>query len=225
MPSAVKSEEYDLLHFSERRPKICTEKLGRIAPKPVYEKVKRIFDLCFSLLLLVVLILPMLIIAVMIRLDSPGNPIYRQTRLGKNQKPFTIYKFRTMHLLAEQDGPRWAKPNDSRSTRLGRALRHAHLDELPQLINIIAGQMSFVGPRPERPEFYDVFDTYIDGFRQRMLVTPGLTGLAQVHGGYELLPEEKIIYDLEYIKNRSFSQDLHCIFLTFGLLITHKGAR
>ena len=225
MPYATKTEDIDLIHFSEGRPKIYIEKLNDIPAKPAYEIGKRFFDFSFALFLFIILLIPMIIIAVFVRLDSPGRPIYKQTRLGKNQRPFTIYKFRTMYITAEIDGPRWAKPNDSRSTRLGRALRHAHLDELPQLINIIAGQMSFVGPRPERPEFYDVFDTYIDGFRQRMLVTPGLTGLAQVHGGYELLPEEKIIYDLEYIKNRSFSQDLHCIFLTFGLLITHKGAR
>ena len=186
---------------------------------------KRGLDLLLSLVFLLFALPIYLLISLAILMEDGAPVFYRPLRGGYRGKSFRIYKFRTMHLLAEQDGPRWAKPNDSRSTRLGRALRHAHLDELPQLINIIAGQMSFVGPRPERPEFYDVFDTYIDGFRQRMLVTPGLTGLAQVHGGYELLPEEKIIYDLEYIKNRSFSQDLHCIFLTFGLLITHKGAR
>ena len=97
-------------------------------------------------------------------------------------------------------------------------------DELPQLLNILAGQMSFVGPRPERPEFYDYFDTYIGGFRQRTLVPPGLTGLAQINGGYELLPEEKIVYDLEYIKRRSVSMDCKCILKTFRVVFTCHGA-
>ena len=98
------------------------------------------------------------------------------------------------------------------------------MDELPQLWNILIGDMSFVGPRPERPEFYELFDLYIDGFRQRMLVKPGLTGLAQVSGGYELLPEEKIVYDLEYIKNRSFGLDAKCILRTFGVVFGCRGA-
>ena len=97
--------------------------------------------------------------------------------------------------------------------------------KLPQLWNILIGQMSFVGPRPERPEFYDAFDTYIDGFRQRMLVKPGLTGHAQVNGGYELLPEEKIVYDLEYIKNRSIRFDFSCVYRTFAVIFQRKGAK
>ena len=99
------------------------------------------------------------------------------------------------------------------------------MDELPQLFNILLGDMSFVGPRPERPEFYDVFDTYIDGFRQRTLVKPGLTGYAQVNGGYSLKPEEKIIYDVEYIKNRSIGMDLQCIFKTVHVVLSHEGAK
>ena len=225
MPYAVRTEEVDLLNFPEGRPKINTEKITALPSKPAYDLLKRVFDFSFAVLFLLILFLPMLMIALLIRLDSSGNPIYRQTRLGKNQVPFTIYKFRTMYIYAEKDGPKWAKRNDSRNTRLGRLLRHSHLDELPQLVNIIAGQMSFIGPRPERPEFYDVFDTYIDGFRQRTLVTPGLSGLAQVNGGYELLPEEKIIYDLEYIKNRSVMMDLRCIAKTFAVVFGHKGAR
>lgn len=225
MSSAVKTEEIDLLHFAEGRPKVYTEKLDKLSAKPVYQFTKRVFDILFSLVLLLVLLLPMLIIALLIRLDSVGSPIYTQLRLGKDQVPFTIYKFRTMHTMAENDGPRWAEPNDCRSTRIGRILRNSHLDELPQLLNILAGQMSFIGPRPERPEFYDVFDTYIDGFRQRMLVTPGLTGWAQVNGGYDLLPEEKIIFDLEYIKKRSVSMDLKCIVRTIAVVLGHKGVR
>lgn len=202
-----------------------TEKIGNLPHKPVYENTKRFFDLTLAIALMVVMFVPMLIIAILICLDSNGNAIYKQTRLGKGEKPFTIYKFRTMYQDAEKNGIRWAEHNDQRCTRLGRLLRHSHLDELPQLVNIIAGQMSFVGPRPERPEFYDIFDTYIDGFRQRTLVEPGLTGLAQVNGGYELLPEEKIVFDLEYIKNRSIKMDVRCILKTFSVVFCGKGVR
>lgn len=225
MPLAVRIEEVDLVRFPEGRAKVETEKIEYLSPKPLYEVGKRLFDLVVSLVLLPVLLLPMLIIAILIRLDSPGKAIYKQTRLGKDQKPFTIYKFRTMHLNAEEHGPRWASLDDRRSTKFGRFLRHSHLDEIPQIVNIIAGQMSYVGPRPERPEFYDIFDTYIDGFRQRTLVKPGLTGLAQVNGGYELLPEEKIVYDLEYIKKRSFLMDAKCILKTFVVVFGRRGVR
>ena len=225
MALAVRTEEVDLVRFPEGRSKVKTERIEYLSSKPLYEAGKRLFDLALSLVLLPVLLLPMLIIAILVRIDSPGKAIFTQTRLGKDQKPFTIIKFRTMYLNAEEHGPCWASLDDRRSTKFGRFLRHSHLDELPQIFNIIAGQMSYVGPRPERPEFYDVFDTYIDGFRQRTLVRPGLTGLAQVNGGYELLPEEKIVYDLEYIKDRSFSMDVKCILKTFAVVFGHKGAR
>ena len=225
MASAVRTEEVDLIRFPAGRDKIVTEKLNNLPPKPGYDAGKRAFDFLLSLVLLPVLLFPMLVIALLIRLDSSGPAIYRQKRLGKDQKPFTIYKFRTMYQNAEEFGPRWASLDDRRSTRFGRFLRHSHLDELPQLVNILAGQMSFVGPRPERPEFYDIFDTYLDGFRQRTMVRPGLTGLAQVNGGYELLPEEKIVFDLEYIKKRSFGMDFHIILRTFAVVFGHRGVR
>ena len=225
MQVASRTDEIDLRCFPVGREQIRTEKLGELPPKPVFDAVKRLFDLITAIVLLILTVIPMLIIAVIVHMDSPGRAIYAQTRLGKDQKPFTIYKFRTMHKDAEKEGARWASRNDCRSTRVGRILRHSHLDELPQLVNIILGQMSFVGPRPERPVFYDAFDQYIDGFRQRTLVKPGMTGLAQVNGGYELLPEEKIIYDLEYIKKRSIAMDLKCICQTFAVVLKRKGVR
>lgn len=204
---------------------IVVERLESVKSKPVYDMVKRLFDIVVSFIAIVVSLIPMIIIAIAISADSPGNPIYSQVRLGKNEKPFTLYKFRSMRNDAEDGGMRWAVDNDPRITRIGQILRKSRLDELPQFINIFLGQMSFVGPRPERPEFYDIFDTYIDGFRQRMLVKPGLTGLAQVNGGYDLLPEEKIIYDLEYIRNRSFLMDLKCIWKTIAVVFFKRGAR
>lgn len=191
----------------------------------IYGIVKRIADFIFALLGLIVLSLPMIVIAVIISIDSPGPVIFKQERLGKNGKSFTMYKFRSMNVDAESNGPKWADVEDDRCTNFGSKLRKCRLDELPQLFNIIKGDMSFVGPRPERPFFYEEFEQYIHGFSQRLLVTPGLTGHAQVNGGYSLLPEEKIIYDIEYIKNQSFKLDLQCIFKTVAVVIFSKDAR
>lgn len=193
--------------------------------KPVFCAFKRMFDFFASFCALAVLLIPMGIIALVIRIDSRGPSIYKQERLGMNGKPFMLYKFRSMVEDAEADGARWAEKNDARVTRCGRFLRKTRLDELPQLINIIKGDMSIVGPRPEREIFYNEFDKYIEGFRTRLMVKPGLTGLAQVKGGYELLPEEKIIYDIEYIKKRSFIFDMKIIFTTVKVVFNHKGAR
>ena len=191
----------------------------------VFFAVKRIMDVILSFVSGLALALPMVIIAILIKLDSPGPAIFRQERLGKDGKPFTIYKFRTMYLDAEADGPQWAKRNDCRCTPLGRFLRHTRLDELPQLWNILKGDMSIVGPRPERACFYSEFETYIHGFHYRLLVKPGLTGLAQVNGGYDLKPEEKIMFDMEYIQKQSIEWDLKCILQTINLVFTHEGER
>jgi len=173
----------------------------------------------------IILLLPMLVIAIVIKAESPGPILYKQERLGQNRKPFMIYKFRTMHQDAEKNGPQWAEKDDDRTTGVGRVLRNTRLDELPQLWNILVGEMSFVGPRPERLCFYEIFETYIPNFGKRTLVKPGLTGWAQVNGGYDLEAEEKIVYDLEYIQNRSAKLDLLCILKTVKLIFTHEGAR
>ena len=211
--------------FPEERQVFYMETLAAPGKKPVYGFIKRVFDVFCSLIALVLMLIPMLVISLLIVIDSPGKPIYSQIRLGKNEKPFTIYKFRSMRTDAEADGLRWAGDRDKRITRIGKFLRFTRMDELPQLWNILKGEMSFVGPRPERPEFYELFDTYIVGFRQRMLVKPGLTGLAQVNGGYDLRPEEKILFDLAYIKNRSVFLDLKCIFKTFRVILLRKGVK
>ena len=190
-----------------------------------YLVIKRLFDIFFALLCLVILLLPMLVIAVAVMIDSPGSPIFRQERLGKNGKPFLILKFRSMRKDAEANGPQWAEENDPRCTRMGRFLRKSKLDELPQLINILMGDMSFVGPRPERAYFYEKFEQYIPGFSYRMMVTPGLTGHAQVNGGYGLPPEEKILYDVEYIENQSIKMDIRCLVKTVWVVLTGRDAR
>ena len=193
--------------------------------KPVYSFLKRALDIAVSLSVGLLLMIPMGILAVLIRLDSEGPALFKQERLGKDGKAFYMYKFRSMRIDAEKDGPKWADQDDDRCTRMGKFLRKCRLDELPQLWNIFVGHMSLVGPRPERPFFYDEFETYIHGFRNRLAVQPGLTGLAQVNGGYDLEPEEKILYDMRYIEERSLWMDLKIMFKTVSLIFSHEGAR
>ena len=138
------------------RPQEAHYRIERVTPREdkVYSFVKRGLDLILAVLLLILLMVPMEILAVLVCLDSPGPAIFRQERLGKDGRSFMIYKFRTMVQDAEKDGPQWAREEDQRCTRLGRFLRKTRIDELPQLWNVLAGNMSFVGPRPERAYFY-----------------------------------------------------------------------
>ncbi len=158
-------------------------------------------------------------------MDSVGNPFFLQERLGKNGKPFVMCKFRTMHIDAERNGPTWAAPRDARCTRFGVFLRRVRLDELPQLWNILKGDMSFVGPRPEREHFYRLFEGNVPGFSDRLAVVPGLTGHAQVNGGYDLTPAEKLAYDMEYIEKRCMKMDMLCVVKTFRVICSGAGAR
>ena len=210
---------------AEEPSQLCQASPVTGAARLTYRVAKRAFDFTAALLLSVLLALPMAVLMLLIRLDSPGPAIYRQERLGKDGKPFTILKLRTMRLDAEKNGPRWAETNDSRCTRLGRFLRKTRIDELPQLWNILRGEMSFVGPRPERAYFYDQFEQYIPEFRNRLAAVPGLTGWAQINGGYTLRPEEKIVYDMEYIKECSLRMDVKCLLMTVPIMLTHNGAR
>lgn len=202
------------------------EELGEIENKPIYDFVKRLFDVAISVLGLVVLIIPMAIIGIAIKCSSKGCILYNQERLGYKGKKINVIKFRTMYSNAEQNGAQWSDgDNDERIFPFGKILRKFRLDELPQLWCILKGDMSIVGPRPERECFHDAFETYIHGFSERLKVKPGLTGHAQINGGYNLKPEEKIIYDVEYIKNRSFWFDLKIIFGTIKVVFTHEGAK
>jgi len=126
---------------------------------------------------------------------------------------------------AEATGAKWAEVNDSRVTKIGAFIRKTRIDELPQLILVLKGDMSIIGPRPERPVFTEKFNREIYGFEKRLLVKPGLTGLAQINGGYDISPREKLTYDLEYIQNVSFSLELKIILKTFKVLLTGEGAR
>ena len=202
------------------------EQLPQLKKKNIYYFIKRISDIVFAFLGIVVAAIPMLIIAIMIKFKMGGTVFYRQTRLGINGKPFQIIKFRTMAMDAEAGGVQWSEGvHDPRITKLGATLRQYRLDELPQFFNVLGGSMSLVGPRPERPCFYEAFETYIHGFSQRLVVKPGITGLAQVNGGYSIRPEEKILHDIEYIKNRSLWLDFKILLKTVGIVLHHRDAK
>ena len=204
----------------EKKGEYFVEPVGQIEDKLVYSIIKRAFDIVASALAMLVLLLPMLVIAAVVCATSEGGPLFSQERLGKDGKPFRMTKFRTMQVDAEKNGAQWSRGDeDERITKVGAFLRKVRLDELPQLWSILKGDMSFVGPRPERKVFYDEFETYIHGFHERLKVKPGLTGLAQVNGGYFLRPEEKVRYDVEYIKNRSVLLDVKILLKTIGVVL------
>jgi exopolysaccharide biosynthesis polyprenyl glycosylphosphotransferase len=185
---------------------------------------KRLFDTVLAGLLLIVTLPVMALVALAVRLSSRGPVIFRQTRVGRNGEQFTIFKFRTMHEEAEvETGPVLATPNDPRVTLLGRLLRATRLDELPQLWNVLRGDMSFVGPRPERPEFVDGYQRDIHGYTERFKVRPGLTGYAQVNGEYHTSASTKLKYDLAYIHNRSLWLDLRILSETMKVMLTRRG--
>lgn len=190
-----------------------------------YRFIKRVFDIVSCSVALVVCAIPMIVISVVVKLDSPGPAFYAQERLGLNGKPINVVKFRSMRIDAEATGAQWAQGKDPRVTKVGAFLRKTRLDELPQFWAVVKGDMSLIGPRPEREVFYNEFEKYIHGFGQRMLVKPGITGLAQVNGGYDLLPAEKALYDLAYIKDQSITMDWKIIWKTIAVLFTHAGAR
>ena len=202
------------------------ESLGELPTMPVYSFVKRLFDIICSIFGLIVMALPMAVIAVIIKLTSPGKVLYSQERLGLDGKKFMLVKFRTMRADAESDGAQWSQgESDSRITKFGALLRRTRLDELPQLWGCLKGELSVVGPRPEREVFYNKFEEHVHGFSERLKVKPGLTGLAQVNGGYDLRPEEKVAYDVEYIKNRSLWLEIKILFKTIGVIFAGEGAK
>lgn len=190
-----------------------------------YKVVKRGLDILFSLALLIVTS-PILIISLMIVfLQDFKNPLFSQKRVGVGNKEFTIYKIRSMVHDAEKNGAKWAEKNDMRVTTFGKFIRKTRIDELPQLWNVIKGDMSLIGPRPELEVFYIEFEETIPNFRDRLAVKPGLTGWAQVNGGYDITPEQKLKYDLEYIDNLSFKLETKIFFKTIKVIFTGDGAR
>lgn len=204
---------------------VVLPRLSRVGGGALYRFAKRAFDVISCSAALVVLAVPMGAIALMIKRQDPGPAIYAQTRVGKGGRLFKLYKFRSMYVDAEARGARWAAGDDPRVTPLGRKLRKSRLDEIPQFWNVVKGDMSLIGPRPERPVFHDEFCKRIDGWEQRLAVRPGITGLAQVEGGYELLPKEKARLDIEYIEGRGIAMDLSIVWRTLRTMVTGEGAR
>lgn len=187
--------------------------------------LKRALDLAVSIVGLVIMSPVMLLLLILIPLNSKGSPIFKQERLGRNGKPFVLYKFRSMVMDAEKkSGAVLATQNDPRITSLGKFLRASRLDELPQLINVIKGDMSLVGPRPEREFFVNQFAEEIPGYVHRMAVKPGITGLAQVMAKYSTIAEDKLRYDLLYIMNYSFLLDLKILLQTFVVMVRREQA-
>lgn len=222
---AYESPQSVILPFSVDK-EYFIEDIGEVAKRPIYNFFKRAIDIVASGIAIVVLAIPMLIIAIIIRLTSKGGALYYQERLGLNGEKFNIIKFRSMVADAEKNGAQWSEGfEDNRITPVGRVLRKFRLDELPQLFCIFTGSMTIVGPRPERECFYEEFEKYIHGFKQRLKVKPGLTGHAQINGGYDLAPHEKIVFDMEYIQKRSLWLDIVIIFKTVAIVFSHEGAK
>lgn len=204
---------------------IDADALIHLKSNKIFDFFKRVFDLIGAFIGFIVAVPVVILFSILIRLETPGRAIYSQKRLGKNGKEFTIYKLRSMYQDAESSGAQWADKDDSRITKIGKFIRLTRIDELPQLLNVLIGDMSIVGPRPERAIFVEEFTKETPLFAKRMLVKPGLTGWAQVNGGYDLTPEMKLVFDLYYIENRGLKLDIIILLKTVKVIITGQGAR
>ncbi len=232
LPVQIKIEPdmYDIVMGQARTQQIYGFPLIDIQPQlmPPWEKrTKRLLDTTFSLLMLAIMSPILLLTALLIKIDSSGPVFFKQKRVGKDGHIFTIYKFRTMVKNAEKlTGPVWAGQKDPRITRVGRMLRKTRLDEFPQLLNVLYGDMSLVGPRPERPYFVDKLKREYPFYTRRLKVKPGITGWAQVKGEYDTTIEnvkEKLDYDLYYIENMSLRMDFRILLFTISVMLRFKG--
>ena len=202
--------------------------LGSLLPSPAYVVVKRILDIILILITLPISIPLMLLTALAIKLESKGNVLFIQNRIGQGGREFKIYKFRSMSMNSEQDGAKLAQVGDARVTRVGKFIRKTRLDELPQFFNILRGDMSLIGPRPEQKVFVEQFNQNIPFYNYRHIVKPGLSGWAQVTQGYAGDTNEtqiKLEHDFYYIKHFSLSLDILIIFKTIKTIATGFGAR
>jgi len=194
----------------------------------LYKRMRRLADVVCALIGLILSLPVMAITALAIKVDSRGSVLYTQERVGAHNRNFKIIKFRSMIVEAEKDGPTWASEGDPRTTRVGRVIRKLRIDELPQFVNVLRGDMSFIGPRPERPVFVKQLEGEIPFYPQRHLVKPGLTGWAQIRYPYGASIEdaiEKLQYDLYYIKNQSPILDAIILFETIRIVLFGRGAR
>jgi len=221
---------YDIVSGQARINSIYGAPLIEVTPeimKPWEESLKRLVDLVVSLFVIVVGSPVWLLVAAVIKIDSKGPVLYRQERVGKNGRVFDILKFRSMYADAEtKSGPVWAVKRDPRVTRVGKVIRRLHIDEVPQFINVLRGDMSLVGPRPERAFFVEKLAAELPLYKRRLKVRPGITGWAQVKHKYDESIEDvkvKLKYDLSYIENMSWRMDLKILFNTFYVMLMGKG--
>ncbi|MDG6273112.1 sugar transferase [Glaesserella parasuis] len=202
--------------------------LGTLQPSGIYQIIKRVIDVIAVLITLPITICIMLITAIAIRLESKGNVLFIQKRVGQGRKEFNLYKFRSMCQDSEKDGAKFATTNDMRITKVGKFIRKTRIDELPQFFNVLKGDMSLIGPRPEQKVFVDKFIKEIPFYNYRHIVKPGISGWAQVIQGYTADVNDtkiKLQYDLYYIKNFSIWLDILIVFKTIKTMLTGFGAR
>jgi exopolysaccharide biosynthesis polyprenyl glycosylphosphotransferase len=220
---------YDIISGQARTNAIAGFPLIEISSQLMsqWEQVmKRILDVAVSLLVLILGLPVWLLVAIIIRLESPGPALYKQERVGKDGERFNMIKFRSMREDAEKAGPQWAHKKDPRVTRVGKWLRKLHIDEVPQMVNVLNGHMSLVGPRPERPMFVESLSKEIPLYTRRLKVRPGVTGWAQVKHQYDETIEDvrkKVQYDLYYIENMSLRMDMKILFSTASHMLLGKG--
>jgi exopolysaccharide biosynthesis polyprenyl glycosylphosphotransferase len=220
---------YDIISGQARTNQIYGFPLIEISPQLMSaweESVKRMIDMSFSALVLLLGSPLWLLIALLVKLESRGPVLYKQVRVGKNGEHFNLIKFRSMRRDAEQSGPQWAGKNDLRVTRVGKILRKLHLDEIPQMVNVLKGQMSLIGPRPERPVFVEQLSKEIPMYPRRLKVRPGITGWAQVKHKYDESVDDvrkKVRYDLFYIENMSLRMDFKILLSTISHMVLGRG--
>ncbi len=221
---------YDIISGQARTNQIYGFPLIEIMPhimQPWEESAKRLVDIVVSIVILTLSSPLWIMVAVAVRLESPGNVVYSQERVGIKEKRFRMHKFRSMRSDAEaKTGPVWAPKNDPRVTNVGRFLRKTRLDEIPQFVNVLKGEMSLVGPRPERPHFVELLSKEIPLYKRRLVVRPGITGWAQIKQGYDTSIDDvrsKVRFDLFYIENMSFRMDIKILLMTVYTMIAGKG--
>lgn len=198
-----------------------------IGPKvdSLYLPIKRILDILFSLMLIILTFPIVMVTVVAVKCESHGPIFYKQVRVGLMGRKIVITKFRSMYMDAEKNGAQWAQKNDSRVTRVGKIIRRTRIDELPQLFSVLKGDLSLIGPRPERPNFTEEFSHKYPGFEKRLRIKPGLSGYAQINGGYDIDPGQKAKLDCYYINHLSFWIDVKIFISTIKIIFSGEGAR
>ncbi|MGE7587276.1 sugar transferase [Peribacillus sp. NPDC101480] len=191
----------------------------------LYFTFKTLSDFVLALIGLLITLPILIFFCLAIKIESKGPAFFFQERVGINGKLFKVIKLRSMYVNAEEKGAQWALKNDPRVTNVGSFIRKTRIDEIPQLINVLRGDMSIIGPRPERQIFTEEFSKEISGFKRRLVIKPGITGWAQVNGGYDISPKEKLRLDLFYIQNLNFVLDIKIILKTVKVVFTGDGAR